>query len=122
MKNYLDVLKTVRFFKCIEEADLQPRLSCLCAKSVHYGKGQIVFSSGESIEKFGIVLAGQVQVVQDDYYGNRSILGKIDIGNLFGESFACAEIKTLPVSVITMSESELLFIDCHRLAVPCARA
>ena len=81
-----------------------------------------MFSSGESIEKFGIVLSGQVQVVQDDYYGNRSILGKIDIGNLFGESFACAEIKTLPVSVITTTESELLFIDCHRLAVPCAKA
>ena len=122
MKNYLDVLKTVRLFKGIEEADLQPLLSCLAAKSVRFEKGQTVFSSGESIEKFGIVLSGQVQVVQDDYYGNRSILGKIDIGNLFGESFACAEIKTLPVSVITMSESELLFIDCHRLAVPCAKA
>ena len=122
MKNYTDVLKTVRLFKGIEEADLQPLLSCLAAKSVRFEKGQTVFSSGESIEKFGIVLSGQVQVVQDDYYGNRSILGKIDIGNLFGESFACAEIKTLPVSVITMSESELLFIDCHRLAVPCAKA
>ena len=118
MKNYLDVLKTVRLFKGIEEADLQPLLSCLAAKSVRFEKAQTVFSSGESIEKFGIVLSGQVQVVQDDYYGNRSILGKIDIGNLFGESFACAEIKTLPVSVITTTESELLFIDCHRLAVP----
>ena len=97
-------------------------MSCLCAKVIPYEKGQTVFSSGESIEKFGIVLSGQVQVVQDDYYGNRSILGKIDVGNLFGESFACAEIKTLPVSVITTTESELLFIDCHRLAVPCAKA
>ena len=122
MKNYTDVLKAVRLFKGIEEADLQPLLSCLAAKSVRFEKGQTVFSSGESIEKFGIVLSGQVQVVQDDYYGNRSILGKIDIGNLFGESFACAEIKVLPVSVITTTESELLFIDCHRLAVPCAKA
>jgi hypothetical protein len=32
MKNYLDVLKTVRLFKGIEEADLQPLLSCLCCK------------------------------------------------------------------------------------------
>jgi CRP-like cAMP-binding protein len=122
MKNDLDVLKTVRLFKGIEEADLQPLLSCLSAKTVLYPKNQTVFFSGESIERFGIVLSGQVQVVQDDYYGNRSILAKIDAGNLFGESFACAEMKTLPVSVITTTESELLFIDCHRLAVPCARA
>ncbi len=94
----------------------------MSAKESYYEKGQTVFFTGERIEKFGIVLSGQVQVVQDDYYGNRSILGKIDIGNLFGESFACSETKTLPVSVITTAESELLFIDCHRLAVPCAKA
>lgn len=51
MKNYTDVLKTVRLFKGIEEADLQPLLSCLAAKSVRFEKGQTVFSSGESIEK-----------------------------------------------------------------------
>lgn len=50
MKNYTDVLKTVRLFKGIEEADLQPLLSCLAAKSVRFEKGQTVFSSGESIE------------------------------------------------------------------------
>ena len=122
MKNYFDVLKTVKLFNGIEEANIQPLLSCLCAKLVSFEKNQIVFSSGESIEQFGIVLSGQVQVVQDDYYGKRSILAKIDTGSLFGESFACAEIKTLPVSVITTTESELLFIDCHRLAVPCAKA
>jgi len=122
MKEYLDVLKTVNLFRGIEESDLQPLLSCLSAKSAHYEKGRTVFFSGESIERFGIVLSGQVQIVQDDYYGNRSILAKIDKGNLFGESFACAESKTLPVSVITTAESELLFIDRHRLAAPCSKA
>ena len=122
MGKYLDVLKSVDLFRGIEEFDLQPLLSCLSAKAVHYEKGRTVFSSGETIERFGIVLSGQVQIIQDDYYGNRSILANIGTGNLFGESFACAEIKTLPVSVIATTESELLFIDCHRLAIPCAKA
>ena len=122
MEKYMDVLKAVDLFKGIEKFDLQPLLSCLSAKEAHYEKGQTVFFSGETIERFGIVLSGQVQIVQDDYYGNRSILANIGTGNLFGESFACAEIKTLPVSVIATTESELLFIDCHRLAVPCAKA
>jgi len=122
MKKYLDILKSVDLFRDIEESELQPLLSCLSAKEGHYEKGQTVFYSGESIQRFGIVLSGQVQVVQDDYYGNRSILSIIGPGSLFGESFACAEIKTLPVSVITTTESELLFINCHKLAVPCAKA
>lgn len=122
MKNFFEVLKTLDLFKGIDESELVPLLSCLSAKEAHYEKGQTVFLSGEKIECFGIVLSGQVQVVQDDYYGNRSIFAKIGTGNLFGESFACAETKTLPVSVITTIESDLLFIDCHRLAAPCANA
>jgi len=64
--------------------------------------------SGEAINSFGIVLSGEVQIVQEDYYGNRSILARIGVGNLFAESFACAQIEALPVSVITTTESDLL--------------
>lgn len=122
MKNFLAALKTVNLFSGINESELQPLLSCLSAKVTHYEKGNNVFSSGESIEYFGIVLSGEVLVVQDDYYGNRSILDKIGAGNQFGESFACAEIKKIPVSVITTTESDLLFIDYRKLTVPCTKA
>ena len=40
--------------------------------------------SGDSINSFGIVLSGQVQIVLEDFYGNRSILAQIGKGNLFG--------------------------------------
>lgn len=123
MKDYLDALKSAALFKGIDESDLQPLLSCLSAKVAHYEKGQAVFLCGEKIERFGIVLMGEVQVVQEDYHGNRSILAKIGVGNLFGESFACcAETQTLPVSVIATTESELLFIECRKLAAPCTSA
>ncbi|MFA9379471.1 MAG: Crp/Fnr family transcriptional regulator [Acetanaerobacterium sp.] len=122
MKSNSEILKSVTLFKGIDEADFQPLLSCLSAKTAHYEKGQTVFMSGSSIESFGIVLSGQVQVAQEDYYGNRSILANIGPGNLFGESFACADIKTLPVSVITTTGSDLLFINCRRLVSPCASA
>ncbi|MEA4815977.1 MAG: Crp/Fnr family transcriptional regulator [Lachnospiraceae bacterium] len=122
MKKYFELLKTVSLFKGIEESNLQPLLSCLSAKTVCYEKGQTVLLGGESTKLFGIVLSGQVQIVQYDYYGNRSILASIDPGNLFAESFACAEIKKLPVNVIATTESEILFIDCRRLAVPCTKA
>lgn len=122
MKKYLDIMKTVALFRGIEESELLPLLSCLSANRAHYEKGQTIFFSGDQIKQFGIVLSGQVQVVQDDYYGNRSILAEVSQGHLFGESFVYSEIKMLPVSVITSTESELLFIDCHKLAAPCAKA
>ena len=122
MKNYLEILKTSELFKDIEESDLLSLLSCLGMKKIDFKKGETVFFSGQSADRFGIVLAGQIQIVQDDYYGNRSILSQIGAGNLFGESFACANVKALPVSVITTTESELLLIDYCKLATPCAKA
>ncbi|HPD89179.1 MAG TPA: Crp/Fnr family transcriptional regulator [Oscillospiraceae bacterium] len=122
MEKNLEMLKAVNLFQGIEESDLRPLLSCLSAETAHYDKGQTVFFGGENPKRFGVVLSGEVQIVKDDYYGNRSILAKIGPGNLFGESFACTEIRTLPVSVIATADSELLFIDCRRLATPCANA
>mgnify|MGYP000850611680 CR=1 FL=1 len=122
MKKYLNVMKTVDLFRNIEEVELLPLLSCLSANMAHFEKGETIFLSGEKIKQFGIVLSGQVQIVQDDYYGNRSILAEVNQGNLFGESFVYSEIKMLPVSVISSTESELLFIDCRKLAAPCSKA
>lgn len=122
MSNCLEILQSTALFNGIETFDLESLLSCLSAKVARYKKGQTVFFNGESIECFGIVLSGQVQVIQEDYYGNRSILSNIGRGNLFGESFAFAEVKMLPVSVIATTESELLFINSHRLTVLCTNA
>jgi len=122
MERYSEILKTVELFKGIEEVDLRALLSCLSAKIVHFEKNRIVFMSGESINRFGVVLSGQVQVYQEDYYGNKSIFANVGEGHLFGEAFAFAEVKTLPVSVQTTAGSDLLFIDCRRLATPCSSA
>ncbi|MHB1483905.1 MAG: Crp/Fnr family transcriptional regulator [Saccharofermentanales bacterium] len=122
MKDFTKNLNLIALFKGIDEADIQPLLSCLSAKTEHYKKNEIVFMAGERIVRFGIVLSGQIQVVQEDYFGNRSILANLDPGDQFGESFACTEMNILPVSVLTIIDSEVLFIDCRKLASPCAKA
>ena len=122
MKKFTEILKATPLFKDIEEPDIQPLLACLSPKLTQYEKNQVVFMSGDSINSFGIVLSGQVQIVLEDFYGNRSILAQIGKGNLFGESFAFAENESLPVFVITAAESELLFIDCRRITSPCANS
>lgn len=122
MKKYFEILKNIPLFQGISEAELVPLLACLSAKLTHFEKNEIVFMSGDSLHHFGIVLSGQVQIYQEDYYGNKNILSHVGAGHLFGESFACANVASLPVSVLTVTDSDLLFIDCARLAVPCTHA
>lgn len=121
MEKYFPALRTSALFAGIEEAEFAPLLSCLAVKLVRCEKGKTIFATGEHVKCFGIVLSGQVQVFQDDYYGNRSILAQMGAGNLFGESFACAEVEALPVTVAAAAESAVLLVEYRRLVQPCAR-
>ena len=122
MEKYFSILKNVELFGGIDETELNALLTCLNAKAVHFEKGRTVFMPGAATRSFGVVLSGSVQISHEDYYGNRSILGNVGPGGLFGESFAFAEAAALPVGVVASQDSEILFIDCKRLVSPCANA
>lgn len=122
MKEFLPVLQSSPLFTGINADDLQALMGCLGASTVHIRKGCAVFSEGDPAKYIGIVLSGSVQIVQDDYYGNRSILAQAGPGELFAESFACANIPALPVSILAVEDSTVLCIDCCRITRSCSNA
>ncbi len=122
MGKYFDLLRKVELFTDIDDTELSELLPCLGASPASFKKGETVLLCGERPERFGIVLSGQLQVVQEDYYGNRTILGSPGEGSLFGEAFAFAAVESLPVSVVAASDCELLFLSSKRFASPCSKA
>ena len=120
MKKYLEILKKCPLFDNIEEESLIKMLSCLGAKVEFFDKKYTVFSEGSPAKYLGIVLSGSVQTVQVDYYGNRSILSDMGPSELFAEAFACAEVASLPVSVVADEPCEIMFIDCRHILHTCA--
>ena len=122
MTKYFPVLQTCDLFLGIAPEDLPGMLSCLGATVMTVPKGGAVFSEGEPAKYVGIVLEGAVQIVQDDYYGNRSIVSQALPGELIGESFACAGVTMLPVSILATEDSKILCIDCCRITRSCSNA
>lgn len=119
MKKYLEILKKCPLFDKIGEENLLRMLTCLGAKVDYFDKKYTVFSEGSPAKYIGIVLSGSAQIVQIDYYGNRSILSKIRPSELFAEAFACAEVASLPVSVIADEPCDVMFIDCSHILHTC---
>lgn len=122
MKEFFPVLSRCTLFEGISLEELTGMLGCLGATATTIKKNNPVFSEGDPAKYVGIVLDGSVQIVQDDYYGNRSILARAEPGELFGESFACAGISALPVSIIATEDSTVLRIDCCRITRSCSNA
>lgn len=120
MKKYLEVLKKCALFKGIEYEDIDAVLACLGGKTVSVKKNEIIFAEGDEAKFFGIVLSGKVSISQNDFYGNRTILSIVGEGALFGESFAYAGVKEIPVSVMAQKDGEIMLVESSKLTKTCA--
>ncbi len=119
MRKYFPILMKCSLFSDIGEEELSRMLTCLGAEVVSFDKKETVFAEGTPARQIGILLSGEVQVVQVDYYGNRSILMDIHPGQVFGEAFACAAVEALPVSAVASEESEVMLLNCAHILQNC---
>lgn len=113
------ILGKVPLFGGISELEISEMLDCLGSRLVHYDRDNIIFLAGDRVSSVGIITDGSVRVVREDIFGNRAILAKLFAGELFGETFACAKVDRLPVSVIAASDCEVLLIDYRRIVMRC---
>ena len=115
-------LRQCPLFQGIDPANLPGLLDCLGARVARYHRHQLIFAEGDAADYVGIVLSGAAQVVQEDFYGNRSILTHTGPGELFGESYACASVAALPVSVVAVEDSQVMILNCRHITTTCSSA
>ena len=115
-------LASCPLFADISPADLRGMLGCLGAREASAQKGEAIWQEGVAAADVGILLSGTVQIVRTDYFGARSIMMQILPGELFGETFACAGVETLPVSAIAVENSRYLLVNCRRLLTSCSNS
>ena len=95
-------------------------LNCLGARIIDYDKKCTIFAEGSEAHNIGILLSGEAKTLQFDYDGNKSILNNIFPVEVFGEAFACAEIRFLPVTVVASEKSNVMMIDCAHIMHTCS--
>lgn len=119
MKKYLEILKNCVLFDKIGDENLIRMLGCLGATVTSFDQKYTIFVEGSPARFIGIVLSGSAQILQVDYYGNRSILSNVGPGEVFAEEFACAEVRALPVTVVANEPCEIMMIDCSHILHTC---
>ena len=122
MKKYLPILQKSPLFFGVEKDDILPMLESLDGTLRICPKGSIVFAEGDRPTHLGVVLEGEVRNTRTENYGKRSIVAAVKASQVFGETFACAEVQSLPVDVIAAADSILLMIDVRRIISTCCNA
>ncbi len=120
MKEFYGILQNCALFRGVQETELEAMLACLDARKVTAQKEESIFREGDPADFVGVVLKGAVRILRTDFYGNQSIVGQVEPGDLFGEAFSCAGVQALPVSAVAAQPAEVLLLDIHRVLTLCA--
>ena len=115
----LELLRTCPLFHGVAEEDLSAMLGCLEAREKAFSRGELIFREGERAEWVGVVLEGEVHILKEDHAGNRSVIGAVGPGQLFGEVFACAGVEHLPVSAVATVQCRVLLLSCRKIIATC---
>ncbi len=118
----LSFLKKTSLFRGTAEEELPTLLECLRPSYRDYAKSELVLRQGEDVSAVGLVLTGRVQIIEEDFWGNRNILADAMPGDLFAESYAFLPGELLRVSVIAQEPSRIMLVDSRRILEVCSSA
>lgn len=115
-------LKKTSLFRGTTEAELPTLLDCLMPSVRDYAKNELILRQGEDISAVGMVLSGRAQVIEEDFWGDRSILADAWPGDLFAEAYAFLPGELLRVSVVAAEPSRVMLLDGKRMLAVCSSA
>jgi len=122
MEKYIPILKRTQLFSGVGEEEIGAMLNCLQAKLCTYKKGEYVLRQGEHLDKILVLVGGKLHIQRDDYWGNRSIINMVSIGEMFGEAYVAPESGTLMNDVLAVEDSTVIFFDVKRIITVCSAA
>ncbi len=79
MEKYFSLLEGSPLFAGITEEELHALLPALGGRTASYGKGEQLLRAGESVTALGVILEGQALVIQEDFWGNCSLLAALPL-------------------------------------------
>lgn len=122
MNQYIPALKQTKLFSGVSEEDIMAMLACLQAKKQSYSKGEYVLNQGDSVRHIPVLVEGSLLIQKDDYWGNRSIIQMISVGEMFGEAYVGPDSSGITHDVIAAVNSTVLFFDVQKLFHVCSNA
>ena len=118
MRGRSQILRNTGLFEGIEDDEMETMLKCLGAFTRRYAKDEFLFRRGDRTECLGVVLTGNVRVVREDWWGNRTVLGDVGAGMPICTEYACTS-DPLDVSIVANEPTEVMFLDVGRAANVC---
>ena len=114
--------QTFPLFHDIEANNIPAMLNCLGYRIEQYKKGAFISMEGEHLQNIGVILEGSVDMIKEDYWGNKTILMRMHNPSIFGETFICGTEAIATVSFLASGDTTILFLPFKRVMHTCTNA
>ena len=113
----IDFLMKLPIFYNLKNEEIINILNFFNYSKENFEKNNFIFEIGKPISKIGIILSGEINIIKEDFWGNRNILNKFKSGEIFGEVFALAKVSPNNILVETSQNSKILFLDLTNFSI-----
>lgn len=105
-------------FSNISDKNVDKLLHILEANTYNFKKDTIILSTIKRENIIGIVISGYIQIIKDDYNGNRTIIEEFFENDIFGSMFS--NISNNEYNIVTKEDSKVIIIEYDRI-LDCAQ-
>lgn len=112
----IEFLKELPIFFNLSEEEIIFVLKFFNSYKETFKKNDFVFEIGKEIDKIGIILSGEINIIKEDFWGNRNILNKFKSGEIFGEVLALSK-TSLNIMVEASQNCTILFLDLKNFSI-----
>lgn len=122
MKKYLSVLRQCTLFHGLSDDEILSSLHCIGIEEEAKEKNEYILRAGDKTDTISLLASGKALVIQEDLWGNRNVIAKLEPGDFFAEPFAVIPDAVISVSVIATESCRIIKIDISRLLTVCPSA
>lgn len=103
------------------DPDIRRLFHCFQIKEKTFQKNEYIIQAGMPITDILLIEEGLAHIVEDDYWGNRTLIDCINSHNVFGIGYAYSPFSVYPVSLVAKKKTKILFIDATKVFTPCGK-
>lgn len=81
----------------------------------HYSKSNYIHTGGEELEGINVLLSGSLQIVSEDFYGEKIVIDGLQPGYVFTEHYLGRGGPGSNLSYLVASDSEILHLPTSRM-------
>lgn len=115
----LDLCKS-SLFENISNENIEKLCDCLMAHKKEIKKDSFVFRSGDPVRNVYLILSGSMHIINEYFWGDRSIIETMKAYTFFGEAYVFAQKESHIVSVVAAEDSVILEMNPLRLLETCS--